>query len=147
MFRCSTLVAAVTLLGFAVGCESRRHSATGFHLPGDGNVERGKVAFVALGCPECHEVSGQPLPRPQTQLTTVVLGGEIDWQITDGYLTASLIDPAYRIAPHAQDRLAGAQQAHMRNYEGMTVRQLVDIVAFLQSQYRPAAMPTRGMYY
>ena len=113
MFRCSTLVAAVALFVIAVGCESRRHSAAGFHLPADGSVERGKVAFVSLGCTECHEVSGLQLPRPQTQpLTTVVLGGEIDWQITDGYLAASLIHPAYRIAPHAQERAPGARQAH-----------------------------------
>ena len=49
----SKLLALAALLGMGA-CDSGRHSSAGFRLPPDGDVERGKVTFVALGC---HDLS------------------------------------------------------------------------------------------
>jgi L-cysteine S-thiosulfotransferase len=126
-------VAAATL----AGCTAGRKSSSGFHLP-DGNVERGQAAFVELRCHSCHEVEGLDLPAPVADPpVAVVLGGVVAAARTDGELTAAVIDPSHRIAPQypAKDVTAGTRSRMGDLGESMTVRQLVDLVAFLQSRY------------
>jgi transposase len=50
---CATAI-AVALAG---ACDSGRKSGRGLRLP-DGDIKQGKLAFVELGCPSCHEVAG-----------------------------------------------------------------------------------------
>lgn len=127
------VLAAVALLGLLTGCETGRRSPSGFRLPDTASAERGKVAFQSLGCNSCHEVTGYTLPRPANQIANaVVLGGETDAQITDGYLVTSIIYPTYRA-----DRRWKGHAAVMPNFgEKMTVQQLSDMVEFLQTSYR-----------
>jgi len=124
-------------LAASIGCETGRHASTGFRLPPDGNIERGKAAFVALGCSHCHEVSGGGLPAPSVQpAVPVVLGGVVDSDMPDGYLVTSIIYPSYRLARYPKDEITLGGESRMPHYaDGMTVRQLTDIVAFLQSRY------------
>ena len=94
---------SVSLVAFlALGltsCGAGRYSSSGFRLPADGNVERGKAAFVAFGCHTCHVVPGSDLPRPTVQPPVpVVLGGVVSQPIADGYLVTSIINPSYRLA-------------------------------------------------
>ncbi len=136
------VVAALALASAA--CSSGRHSASAFHLPPDGDVERGKTAFVALGCNECHEVSGADLPRPTVQPPVpVTLGGVLDTRLSDAYLVTSIVYPSYDLAPHPKAQIANGGQSRMpHDYAGrMTVRQLTDIVAFLQSRYIVPRLP------
>ncbi|HVN04506.1 MAG TPA: cytochrome c [Bryobacteraceae bacterium] len=129
------LLAAV-LLG-ATACSSGRHSSAGFRLPADGNVERGKADFVAFGCQRCHEVPGAGLPAPTVQPPVpVVLGGLVYGEMTDGYLAASIICPSSQLAPYPEELITAGGKSRMPEYAGqMTVRQLTDLVAFLQSRY------------
>ena len=86
----------VLLPSITVGCNAGRHSPEGFRLPPDGDVERGRAAFLSLGCNECHEVVGADLPaRPAHARVPVVLGGRLYRPITDGYLVTSIIYPSY----------------------------------------------------
>jgi mono/diheme cytochrome c family protein len=142
-------LAIATLLSAGVACESGRHSSSGFRLPADGDVERGKAAFVALECHNCHEVSGVDLPRPAAQpMVPVVLGGEVIKEPSDGYLVTSVIYPSYRLARYPKDQITSGGKSRMPHYaEKMTVQQLVDIVAFLQSRYTVRPMPTRYAYH
>jgi L-cysteine S-thiosulfotransferase len=137
MLHRTKLAALMALLGAAVGCDSGRHTTAGFHLP-EGNVEQGKVAFVALGCNSCHAVTGVDLPKPMVQpAVPVVLGGEVPEKLSDAYIVTSMIDPSYQLAPaYPKDQITAGGQSRMPHYaDKMTVRQLIDVTAFLQSNY------------
>ena len=129
------------MLFLMAGCRADRHSSAGFRLPVDGDVERGKAAFITLGCNNCHQVTGADLPLPTVQLPVpVVLGGLIGEPITDGHLVTSIIYPAYQLrdqlARYPRAEITRKGEPRMPHYaEKMTVRQLTDIVAFLQSKY------------
>lgn len=129
----------------ALGCESGSHSSSGFRLPSDGNIERGKAAFVALRCAACHEVAGGDLPQPTIQPPVpVVLGGLRNAPMPDGYLVTSIINPSYRLARYPKNEITLNGQSRMPHYaDQMTVRQLTDVVAFLQSRYGVRRIPAK----
>ncbi len=141
------VLAAISLAVLA-GCESGRHASTGFRLPPDGDAERGKAAFVAFGCAACHEVAGGDLPSPTVQPPVpVVLGGMRDSEMPDGYLVTSIIYPSYRLARYPKDPITQGGESRMPHYaETMTVRQLTDLVAFLQSRYSVRHLNPRNLY-
>jgi len=130
-----SLVAALALL--ASSCDSGPHSSSGFRLPPGGDPQRGKAAFVAFGCHTCHQVAGTHLPQPTVQPPVpVVLGGEVQRQMTDGYLVTSIIYPSYQLASYPKAQIVANGQSRMPHYaDKITVQQLTDIVAFLQSEY------------
>jgi len=134
LYRWGFLAVAALTAVFA-GCDSR-HSAAAFHLPA-GDLDRGKVAFVNLGCSSCHEVPGADLPAPSGPgVVPVRLGGVIDRRLSDGYVVASLLDPSYQLAPDNGNRIASGGKSPMPCYaDKMTAQQMVDVVAFLQSRY------------
>lgn len=148
MLHRSKVWALATLLGAGVACDSGRHSSAGFHLPADGDVERGKVAFVALGCHSCHQVSGVDLPRPTVQPPVpVVLGGEVDKELSDAYILTSMLDPNYQLAKYPKDRITTGGQSRMPHYaDKMTGRQFIDVVRFLQSRYTVRQPQPNYMY-
>ena len=125
------------LLAATMACGAGRHSSSGFRLPPDGNPAQGKIEFVALGCNTCHRVSGVDLPAPTVQpVVPVVLGGQVNTDPADGYLAASIIYPSYQLAAYPRHMIASGEQSRMPSYaDRITVRQLTDVVAFLQSQY------------
>lgn len=120
----------VALLGASLACGTSRDPAKGFRLATNGDPHRGKAAMVEFGCNTCHEVRGSNLPRPKIQ--TVALGGSVMAVPTDGYLVTAIINPVY----HAARYNGPAGQPRMPEYAArMTVQQLTDIVAYLQSRY------------
>ena len=128
---------AVALLVSA--CETGRHSATGFRLPANGDAARGKAVFLEFGCARCHNVSGAAdLPAPAQLAKPVVLGGEKAFEMPDGYLVTSIINPTYR---------RPAQTPMPSHADQMTVQQLTDLVAFLQTHYTTRTVPSRYGYY
>lgn len=146
MSRITKWLPVVVLLGGTVACESGRHSSAGFRLPANGDVERGKATFLQLGCNQCHEVFGMDFPKPTVQPPVpVVLGGVVPSEPTDGYLVTSIINPSYALAPYPKETITVGGKSRMPDYNGkITVQQLVDTVAFLQSRYkveRPIARP------
>ncbi|MGO9260180.1 MAG: c-type cytochrome [Bryobacteraceae bacterium] len=139
----SRLLTIAVLAMVSASCNSGRHSAAAFRLPPDGDADRGKAAFVTLGCNSCHEVSGADLPRPTVQPPVpVVLGGAVDSRLSDAYLVTSIIYPSYELAPYPKDQITSGGESRMPHYaDRLTVRQLADIVAFLQSRYFVPRMP------
>jgi hypothetical protein len=138
MFRKWLALPALALVIATLACESGRHSAAGFRLPPNGNIENGKAVFVALECYACHEVAGEAMPAPsvKTPLLTIQLGGQVSVEVTDGYLVSSIIHPSYTLARYAKQAITLDGQSRMPNYrDHMTVQQLTDLVAFLQSRY------------
>jgi mono/diheme cytochrome c family protein len=132
------LVVSIALLATAVvGCSGAR-SGAGFRLP-DGDPANGKLAFEALKCHQCHRVQGVDFPAPSVKPPVpVVLGGEIPHVKTDGDLLTSIINPNHRIsgAYKPEDVRQPDGSSRMPDMtDAMTVHQLVDIVAFLQTRY------------
>jgi len=118
-------------------CDSGRHSSAGFRLPSDGDIQRGKVAFVELECAKCHQVAGADLPKPTIQPPVPVqLGGTVTKEVSDGYLVASIINPSYKLANYPAGMITEHGKSRMPEYaDRITVRQMTDVVAFLQSHY------------
>jgi len=147
MSRSHKLLPVLVLLGGAVACDSGRHSSAGFRLPLDGDAENGKATFVAMGCYQCHEVSGTELPKPTVQPAVMVaLGGPVAREVTDGYLVTSIINPSYALAAYPRELITAGGKSRMPDYrDRMSVRQLVDTVAFLQSRYT-VVPPSRVSY-
>ena len=118
--RAPFVLAAV--LAVAAGCNSDRQTSARLRLPPGGDAARGKAAFLALGCPECHAIPGLDLPRSAVPSSAPALGGTVNFLPSAGWLATSIIHKAAESRmPHYADR--------------MTVQQLADIVAFLQAQY------------
>lgn len=136
-------VTTVLLMG-VVACDSGPRSPVGFRLP-EGNIERGKAAFLELRCYSCHRLTGVELPPLTEDLAKpVTLGGVVFREVTDGYLVTSIIHPSYRLARgYSKVRIAVSEGvSRMPNHgNSMTVHQLVDLVAFLQSRYRVVPAP------
>jgi mono/diheme cytochrome c family protein len=123
---------------FTAACDGPK-SGAGLRLP-DGDVERGKAAFLELKCNICHTVAGTEMPSPSKDyayVRVVVLGGEVRQVKTYGALVTSIINPSHSLAPgYPKELITKDNQSAMANFnDTMTVRQLIDLVAFLQSRY------------
>ena len=64
----------------------------------------------------------------------------------DGYLVASIIYPSCSIARYPKNEVSQGGESRMPQYDKLTVRQLTDIVAFLQSRYTVRRLPTKYGY-
>ena len=134
---------ALLALVLLAGCGGR-HSPAGFRLPENGDPDRGRQAFVDLECHVCHSVNGVVLPKPTGAGAVVPLGGAVTELRTDGYLVTALIHPSHRLAAMPTRDITVEGASRMPDYtDRMTVRQMTDIVAFLQSRYelKPAPPP------
>ena len=137
------LIASLLAIGFA--CSTARDPARGFRLAGNGDPHRGRAAFVEFGCTGCHEVHGTNLPQPATR--AVALGGSVMAEPSDGYLVTAIINPAYHAARNAETTGSQAGALHMPEYASrMTVQQLTDIVAYLQTRYALKPMQAPAEY-
>ena len=133
------VLASVGLLILAIaGCDMGPKSALGFSLP-DGDPDVGKTTFMELKCTACHTVSGvdfaPPVEEPEVM---VALGGEVTRIKTYGELVTSIINPSHRLAKgYAIPDILSEGESKMANYNDvLTVDQLIDLVAFLQSHYQ-----------
>ena len=130
-------LAVVVLVGVMSGCAPAPHSGKGFTLP-DGDVEQGQAAFVEHKCHACHDVSGVELPEITGELDPKIeLGGKVTRISTYGELVTSVINPSHKLASgYPKDQVAVEGESKMTNYnEALTVQEVIDIVAFLQSHY------------
>lgn len=128
----------VLLVLLTAACNGPK-SGAGLRLP-DGDVQRGKAAFLELKCNTCHTVAGTEIPSPSKDyayVRVVVLGGEVRQVKTYGALVTSIINPSHSLAPgYPKELITKDNQSAMANFnDTMTVRQLIDLVAFLQSRY------------
>jgi len=100
----------------------------------------GKQAFIDLKCYTCHRVDGiADLPPPtQPPEKIVVLGGEVAQVRTYGRLVTAIIHPSQSISEKMITRPdPPSKESPMPSVnEIMTVDQLINLIAFLQPQYR-----------
>lgn len=117
------------------GCEAPQKSAAAFHLP-DGDPVRGRAAFVELRCHACHAVAGvTDLPKPVADPPLpFVLGGKSAVVRTDGEMVTAILDPSHRITMASPAGVQSGRLSRMGDFtEAMTVRQLIDLVAFVHA--------------
>ena len=128
------------LVGGLVGCEIGPQSGRGLRLP-EGDLARGEEAFQALGCGDCHSIAGESAGARgggrEDRLVDVVLGGRVTHIETHGELVTSIVNPTHRFPlSHPRRSIAEASPTKMPDYgDIMTVRQLIDVTAYLQSKY------------
>jgi sulfur-oxidizing protein SoxX len=116
------------------------------HLP-QGDALRGREAFVDLRCQVCHEIEGFDPPAPIVAARRVRLGGQTARIKTYEDLVTSIANPSHRLAsgyPPEDVAIDGeALMSLIRLNEVMTVQQLVDLAAFLQTEYDVVPPPVR----
>ncbi|MEQ8514624.1 MAG: c-type cytochrome [Chromatocurvus sp.] len=130
---------AFGLVALLTACSEDNPPVTGFVLP-EGNVEQGKAAFVALGCPQCHTVADSDIGQPENPDFQVVLGGRLIQVENYGDLLTSIVNPSHRVAPQLRlnndaDSEEGPVSPMPDFTPTMTVAQLIDVVEFLHSKY------------
>ncbi len=143
----------VILFVLLVACGGKeKKMAKGFVLP-EGDLGKGKQAFIEMNCHQCHSVAGETLPEygspSEVQLH---LGGEVYKVKTYGQLVTSIINPQHVISKGyletlAKEKREGAVSPMPVMNDRMTVAQLIDIVAFLNSCYIKYEPEYDGMYY
>ncbi len=132
----SGLLLILGTIGLA-GCDTGPKGSIGFSLP-DGDVERGKAAYIEFQCNACHVNEQVPqLDTGAPAAISVTLGGKTTRIKSYGELVTSVINPSHKVARRGSDDMADESGASkMVSYNDvMTVTQLIDLVAFVQSNY------------
>ena len=93
---------------------------------------------MELQCNACHTIPGLELEAAaQAGPVSVVLGGPVPRVKTYGDLVSSVINPSHKLTRYYADgEIVKDGESPMLVYnETMTVQQLIDLVAFVQSSY------------
>jgi hypothetical protein len=137
--RASFVVLGVALPTLLAGCAS----STLFGFPIDqGDIAAGRQAFLDHRCHQCHSIADERLPPlAGADRPILELGGPTTVARSYADLTTSIINPNHAISERYRDQLLVTAEIPLEspmpppNIDTMTVRQLIDIVAFLDSKY------------
>ena len=142
---------AVVLMVFASGCGQETKTVKGFILP-EGDIEKGKATFVELGCRQCHSVAGVDLPPYDGVVSLQIeIGGKVLRVKNYGELMTSIVYPDHQLAPEYLKLLNEEEKKRgnspMPDFrDTMTVKQLIDLAAFLHSRYEKLHPQYTGYY-
>jgi hypothetical protein len=131
------------VLAVVSGCDVAGTGSGDFNLP-DGDAGNGQDTFVSLQCTACHKVKGLDLPMAKLAgPVMVVLGGDVTKVKSYGELVTAIINPSHKLVRrYRADEVSREGQSLMAPYNDvMTVTQLIDLVAFLQSRYDVVPRP------
>jgi mono/diheme cytochrome c family protein len=134
--RLKTLLAVVVSAASAAACVPNTALLVRFPL---GDIQRGREAFVALECNACHRIEGAAIAaHPSPASVSVALGGHTPRIETYGDIITAIVNPSHRLA-RGYRAVAGRGEpspmtAQFLN-DVMTTQQLVDIAAFLRTEY------------
>ena len=130
------IAVALSFVMLIAGCAS--YSSFGFPIE-RGDIDEGRQAFIDHQCHQCHSVAGVRLPELAGASPPILeLGGEAALPFAE--LVTSIIDPNHNISERYREQLrlnavvpleSPMPTPHM---ETMSVRQLVDLVTFLDSR-------------
>lgn len=144
LYKLSNHLLAFILLCGGLLVSSCNDQAGGFALPA-GDIEEGKAIYMRLACDACHSISEIEWKGGSDSLE-IHLGGEVSTQKSYGDLVTSVINPSHKIARRYKQKSAADTTeivSKMKNYnEVMTVQELIDLVTFLQSEYKVTIPPT-----
>ncbi len=98
-----------------------------------GDAQAGREAYVALSCTSCHAVQGDAeLSKPVASIPVPVLGPE-HARMSPGKLASAIVSPSHVVSKEVAAKTEGKLSPMGDFSEAMTVRQLVDLVAFIRS--------------
>jgi hypothetical protein len=107
-----------------------------------GDIAAGRQAFLDHRCHQCHSIADERLPPlAGADRPILELGGATTMVRSYADLTTSIINPNHAISERYRDQLLLNAEIPlespmpMPNLDTMTVRQLIDIVAFLDAKY------------
>jgi mono/diheme cytochrome c family protein len=135
------VLAVLGLPALVAGCAS----ATLFGFPADqGDIVAGRQAFIDHRCHQCHSVADERLPPlAGADRPILELGGPTSIVRSYADLTTSIINPNHAISERYRDQqlllkteIPLESPMPRPNLDTMSVRQLIDIVAFLDSKYQ-----------
>jgi hypothetical protein len=127
------LIALVFIMSFTflISCNQVDR---GFVLP-KGDLASGKIGFVSMSCNECHSTSDIEWIGNDKDIH-IKLGGDVSVVKTYDELVTSVINPTHKISKQYTDKLEKGESSPMYNYnELITVKELIDVVTYLQSEY------------
>lgn len=139
------LFLALCLPGFVTA----EPAGEGFRFPG-GDAEAGKEAFAKLNCVQCHTVNKVELPGPKAaRRLELALASKLRFVKRNQDIITAITNPKHVITQQYRDLLSkselqgGIEPLMPDLTKDMSVRQLMDIVAFLDEAYQKA-LPEYG---
>lgn len=137
--RLTQIVALFVLAGLVTGCAYT--PSFGFPID-EGNVAEGRQAFIDHRCHQCHSVEGMRMPElAGASPVQLELGGPTTEVKSYAELVTSIINPNHVISERYREQLRLDAVVPVESpmplpyIDNMTVRQLIDLVAFLDSRY------------
>lgn len=98
-----------------------------------GDPVAGRVAFAALSCTSCHAVAGETgFPAPVAHHAGPELAAASAGK-APGWIASSILAPSHEIGPEARKLMEGKLSPMGDFSDAMSVRQLIDLVAYLYS--------------
>ena len=132
------VLAIWSLMTLVSGCTY--YPTFGFPID-EGDIDAGRQAFIDFECHTCHTVVGIRLPALTGNPPPLLeLGGETSQVKAYSELVTSIINPGHRISERYDERrgrltFSGDSPMSMQHIDTMTIRELIDVVAFLDSRY------------
>jgi hypothetical protein len=98
-----------------------------------GDPAAGRAAFLELSCTSCHAVVGEAdFPAPVAHHAGPELAAATAGK-TPGPIASSIVAPSHEIGPEVRKMMEGKLSPMGDFSDAMTVRQLIDLVAYLGS--------------
>ncbi len=105
----------------------------GFFLP-KGNPAAGQKAFTELKCNTCHWVENNIDLKPPVAQKAGPMLGDKQANYSAGWIANSIVSPSHTIARNFDGEFEAGELSRMGDFsEVMTVRQMIDIVAYIKS--------------
>lgn len=140
MLNVSRYIAGATALLMLVACGPEPPA---FALP-EGDIERGQALFVEYQCTACHTVRDLDLPAAaESGPVKISLGGRVSRLASYEELVTSIVNPSHKLIRFRKpDEVTADGESLMTVYNDvMTVTDLIDLVAFLDSRYEELERP------
>lgn len=141
---------SILLILVMTACNFGPDSPKGFSLP-VGDTAEGEKVFMQYQCLACHSLKGYEDNLLIKEFDRLIpLGGATSVVKTYAELVTSVINPSHKLAPisqhhdETQTNQDGSSKMRLFN-DVMTVQELINLVAFLQSKYK--VKPITYTYY
>ncbi|OGW72733.1 MAG: hypothetical protein A2Y02_03135 [Omnitrophica bacterium GWA2_52_12] len=133
----------IALLGLALlftaspavwaGKDEGMHPASGFFIP-DGDAVKGRAAFERLKCATCHRVEKDAALAPPVAAKEAPKLGKKQGHYSRGWIANSIVSPSHTVAWDSDGQADDSDLSRMGDFtEAMTVRELIDLVAYIKS--------------
>ena len=131
------------IIGLLFGCNMGEEWQQTIHLPA-GDAARGEALFESAGCVSCHTVGDAEFAESaEAGDVRVRLGSTTGRRMSYGQLVTSVVNPSHRLAPqYFSKNITKDGDSLMAVYnDTLTVTQLTDLVAYLQTHYEDILRP------